>query len=170
MVSNISYFHPYLGKNSNLNIFQMGWNQPVYLSGLPFLLCFRLQDLDGKLQVIEADTAEQQRKVQSLEAWRGPICFVLCFMGWNCFGDGIELLGMGFKLLIPDGKDWLLGMCWKKVLKIMELEGSNVYRFVLPDQKAWLVVFIIDYFTSSLYILLYWLYSIIHVWLWTSQQ
>jgi len=27
-----------------------------------------IQDLDGKLQVIEADTAEQQRKVQSLEA------------------------------------------------------------------------------------------------------
>ena len=31
MVSNIFYFHPYLGKTSNLtNIFQMGWNhQPV---------------------------------------------------------------------------------------------------------------------------------------------
>ncbi len=31
VVSNIFYFHPYLGKISNLtNIFQMGWNHRVY--------------------------------------------------------------------------------------------------------------------------------------------
>ena len=37
MVSNISYFHPYLGKISNLsNIFQMGWNHQ------PEKYCIRL--------------------------------------------------------------------------------------------------------------------------------
>ena len=39
MVSNIFYFHPYLGKISNLtNIFQMGWNhQPVAFILLMYL-------------------------------------------------------------------------------------------------------------------------------------
>ena len=38
MVSNIFYFHPYLGKISNLtNIFRMGWNhQPVWVVWVSF--------------------------------------------------------------------------------------------------------------------------------------
>ncbi len=39
VVSNIFYFHPYLGENSNLtNIFQMGWNHQL----VGFDLCFWL--------------------------------------------------------------------------------------------------------------------------------
>ena len=41
-VSNIFYFHPYLGKWSNLtNIFQMGWNHQLDFEGLGFSGSFR---------------------------------------------------------------------------------------------------------------------------------
>lgn len=73
---------------------------------LSVFLCLQLQDLDGKLQVIEADTAEQQRKVQSLEAWGFvSFSFVFYIYGMFLFWDGIELLGDGIDLLIADGKD-----------------------------------------------------------------
>ena len=49
-----------------------------------FFCAFQLQDLDGKLQVIEADTAEQQRKVQSLEGLGICLVFIRFMAGWWC--------------------------------------------------------------------------------------
>ena len=61
----------------------------VHDVNLPIVLfALQLKDLDGKLQVIEADTAEQQRKVQSLEAWGFvSFSFVFYIYGMFCFGE-----------------------------------------------------------------------------------
>ena len=47
VVSNIFYFHPYLGKWSNLtNIFQMGWNHQLVILGGFFWLVFESTDFE----------------------------------------------------------------------------------------------------------------------------
>ena len=81
VVSNIFYFHPYLGKISNLtNIFQMGWNhQPVseciYLPTTRLPGPLRLQEPNRpcrkeNLQWIEADVAAEFR--DKIEQWKKP--------------------------------------------------------------------------------------------------
>ena len=92
MVSNIFYFHPYLGKISILtNIFQRGWNhQPAQYHGLARLL--EQQDLpramEALLQVVQY--AGQQRRVSMAGVffgfwWKEDGCF---FFGNAAFSEG----------------------------------------------------------------------------------
>ncbi len=63
VVSNIFYFHPYLGKISNLtNIFQMGWN---HLAGL-LLAGFRLASKAHALTQLSMKIVEDQGRYEEL--------------------------------------------------------------------------------------------------------
>ena len=81
------YFHPYLGKISNLTyIFQMGWNhQPVYLGFLQ-----RPHHQETSLLANLENERQQRMQVATLERWIQLCFFVVDMLGFVIFGCFIK--------------------------------------------------------------------------------
>ena len=164
MVSNIFYFHPYLGKSSNLtNIFQMGWNHQLEIHWPQSISSTEVQ--------AEFPNHRHHSATLPFLAFSDLVVFgrwtLVIFEGknlyyWNninnwCFlldGNGFSNIKIWFFIQLKQSfvNGWLSGS-WYGFIRIIRKRGrffafrclilqTRVYRFRLPsfmNYDGWLV-------------------------------